>query len=275
MAEGQQLIQHRKELESDYREQLTMLQGLYASEKKEAQKHNKDTEILEKTHLATMKSLDDNYRRQKQPADQQMYSLMLGACSSAMGAWADVLKDGFGEASGIYKVAFAAQKAFAIAQGMVNINLALTQAATAEPWWMKAVAIAQVAAETAGLVANISSVVMSFEGGGDTPDGARIGGVDGRGGFPAILHPNERVIDKTIPPKTNDSATGRSTVNVHNYGGAQVTTKDNPDGSLDVIIKQIDQAIAKNIRDRRGQTAKAMEGTYNLRRGQGNRRATV
>jgi hypothetical protein len=35
----------------------------------------------------------------------------------------------------------------------------------------------------------------SFAGGGYTGSGARTGGVDGRGGFPAILHPNETVID--------------------------------------------------------------------------------
>lgn len=34
-----------------------------------------------------------------------------------------------------------------------------------------------------------------FEGGGFTGMGARAGGIDGRGGFPAILHPNETVID--------------------------------------------------------------------------------
>jgi len=36
---------------------------------------------------------------------------------------------------------------------------------------------------------------MMFEGGGFTGFGSRTGGVDGRGGFPAILHPNETVID--------------------------------------------------------------------------------
>ena len=35
----------------------------------------------------------------------------------------------------------------------------------------------------------------SFAGGGYTGSGARTGGIDGRGGFPAILHPNETVID--------------------------------------------------------------------------------
>jgi hypothetical protein len=37
----------------------------------------------------------------------------------------------------------------------------------------------------------------SANGGGFTGTGARVGGVDGIGGFPAILHPNETVIDHT------------------------------------------------------------------------------
>jgi hypothetical protein len=48
--------------------------------------------------------------------------------------------------------------------------------------------------------ANISrggSFTPSFDGGGFTGSGQRIGGVDGKGGFNAILHPNERVVDFT------------------------------------------------------------------------------
>lgn len=37
----------------------------------------------------------------------------------------------------------------------------------------------------------------SFDGGGYTGMGARSGGIDGKGGFPAILHPNETVVDHT------------------------------------------------------------------------------
>lgn len=37
----------------------------------------------------------------------------------------------------------------------------------------------------------------SFAGGGYTGSGARSGGIDGQGGFPAILHPNETVVDHT------------------------------------------------------------------------------
>lgn len=44
-----------------------------------------------------------------------------------------------------------------------------------------------------------TSKLFSFEGGGPTGNGMRVGGVDGKGGFMAILHPQETVIDHTKP----------------------------------------------------------------------------
>ena len=43
--------------------------------------------------------------------------------------------------------------------------------------------------------------VPSFEGGGYTGNAPRIGGLDGRGGFRAILHPQETVIDHARPSR--------------------------------------------------------------------------
>ena len=45
----------------------------------------------------------------------------------------------------------------------------------------------------AGMI--MGQAAASFDGGGFTGMGARAGGLDGKGGFPAILHPNETVID--------------------------------------------------------------------------------
>lgn len=39
--------------------------------------------------------------------------------------------------------------------------------------------------------------MFSFDGGGYTGSGSRIGGVDGKGGFLSVLHPNETVVDHT------------------------------------------------------------------------------
>jgi len=50
--------------------------------------------------------------------------------------------------------------------------------------------------------------LLSMDGGGYTGMGVKAGGVDGKGGFPAILHPNETVIDHT-----KGQAMGGTTVN--------------------------------------------------------------
>ena len=42
---------------------------------------------------------------------------------------------------------------------------------------------------------DFNSMAQGFSGGGYTGNGARAGGIDGKGGFPAILHPQETVID--------------------------------------------------------------------------------
>lgn len=46
-----------------------------------------------------------------------------------------------------------------------------------------------------GLLGGMFGGAPSFDGGGLTGNGARAGGVDGKGGFPAILHPREAVVD--------------------------------------------------------------------------------
>ena len=49
-----------------------------------------------------------------------------------------------------------------------------------------------------GAMAALGNIKLpTNEGGGFTGFGNRTGGLDGRGGFPAILHPNETVIDHT------------------------------------------------------------------------------
>jgi hypothetical protein len=91
---------------------------------------------------------------------------------------------------------FAAQKAYKIAKATQNTFDAANEAlASPYPWPLPQVFAATAVAAGLANVAAIKS--SSFEGGGFTGTGGRSGGVDGKGGFPAILHPNETVIDHT------------------------------------------------------------------------------
>lgn len=59
-----------------------------------------------------------------------------------------------------------------------------------------------IASSLAGSIMGFAGIApppaASFAGGGFTGRGSRVGGVDGKGGFNAVLHPNESVIDHTI-----------------------------------------------------------------------------
>ena len=97
------------------------------------------------------------------------------------------------------KKGFAIDKGVRIAQAIMNTYQGATLALASYPG---PVGIAMAAATVAAGMANVATIKSqkfqaSYEGGGFTGMGARAGGIDGKGGFPAILHPNETVVDHT------------------------------------------------------------------------------
>lgn len=82
--------------------------------------------------------------------------------------------------------------------------------------------------------------LLDFDGGGYTGNGSRSGGVDGKGGFPAILHPQETVIDHT---KGQGS---RQTVDVRLVGGDLVLSDSGQ--IVGQISAKIDQSSAATER---------------------------
>lgn len=172
--------------------------------------------------------------------EQAKTSMLLGTGEQVFGELASLTKGYAGEQSALYKTMFAASKAFAIAQAAVSIGQGIAMAA-ANPWPANLAAMASVAAATASLVGNISSVAMdSFEGGGFTGSGPRSGGMDGKGGFMAMVHPNETIIDHT---KGQSAGGGGVTVNViesKDKAGTQEKRMD-ADGneSVDVFVSDI------------------------------------
>ena len=88
---------------------------------------------------------------------------------------------------------FAKNKSFQVAQALMDTYRGATLALSSYPPPINVIMMAATLAAGMQQVQAIRS--QSFMGGGFTGDGPRSGGVDGRGGFPAILHPNESVID--------------------------------------------------------------------------------
>lgn len=86
---------------------------------------------------------------------------------------------------------FIVQKLVGMVKGQITDIGAMLEGSTA-----KAAALTTFNAKGGGET-TVLGKRLSGEGGGYTGFGARAGGVDGKGGFPAILHPNETVIDHT------------------------------------------------------------------------------
>lgn len=178
--------------------------------------------------------------------EMQKNQLMLQSAASTFDQLAEVTATAFGEQSGAYKVMFAASKAAAIAEATLAMGVAMAQASKL-PWPANLPAILQAAAAGASIISNIQAVALSFEGGGDTPKGPRIGGVDGRGGMMAIVHPNERILDlEQDGDRRSDSSGQVVSVVQHNTFTGGVTQADLA-RILDLHEKKTMQSVAEAV----------------------------
>ncbi|HDY6981544.1 TPA: phage tail length tape measure family protein [Klebsiella pneumoniae] len=139
---------------------------------------------------ARMTSIRQRAADANQVIEAQKNTIISAATQSLFDSTADIMRTGFGEQSAIYKVAFAASKAFAIADSMVKIQQAIASGAVSAPYPANIIAIASIAAQTASIVSNIQAVSgVGFASGGYTGPGGKY--------QPAgIVHKGEYVFDQ-------------------------------------------------------------------------------
>lgn len=139
---------------------------------------------------ARMTSIRQRAADANQVIEAQKNTIISAATQSLFDSTADIMRTGFGEQSAIYKVAFAASKAFAIADSMVKIQQAIASGAVSAPYPANIIAMASIAAQTASIVSNIQAVSgVGFSSGGYTGPGGKY--------QPAgIVHKGEYVFDQ-------------------------------------------------------------------------------
>lgn len=139
---------------------------------------------------ARMTSIRQRAADANQVIEAQKNTIISTATQSLFDSTADIMRTGFGEQSAIYKVAFAASKAFAIADSMVKIQQAIASGAVSAPYPANIIAMASIAAQTASIVSNIQAVSgVGFASGGYTGPGGKY--------QPAgIVHKGEYVFDQ-------------------------------------------------------------------------------
>lgn len=117
-------------------------------------------------------------------------------------------------------------------------------------------AAAGVVIAAGGIYAAKASGIGSFDGGGYTWDGPRSGGLDGKGGQLAMLHPQETVVDHT----KGQSLGSNVTVNVIEDASRAGSTSRNGGSGEEVI-----NIFVSNIRQG-GEASSVLENTYGLQR---------
>ncbi|GJK07321.1 tail protein [Klebsiella pneumoniae] len=139
---------------------------------------------------ARMTSIRQRAADANQVIEAQKNTIISAATQSLFDSTAEIMRTGFGEQSAIYKVAFAASKAFAIADSMVKIQQAIASGAVSAPYPANIIAMASIAAQTASIVSNIQAVSgVGFSSGGYTGPGGKY--------QPAgIVHKGEYVFDQ-------------------------------------------------------------------------------
>lgn len=233
------------------------------------------------------------YSQQSQSLDAQSQLIQTTAIQSTMDSIVDITRTGFTEKSGVYKVAFAADKAYAIAQSTVAIQSGIAQAA-ANPFPANLVAMASVAAATASIVSNISAVAgVGFQSGGYTGNG----GVSSVAG---VVHGQEFVMDaaatrrigvnnlESIRKNGLDATMSRSgfgtgavstsnssaTTNQTQHVTQQISINGNPSDSTIQLVQQAAKQgaqqgykmVANDLASGRGQVHKSLTSGYNTSR---------
>jgi hypothetical protein len=200
---------------------------------------------------AKAKELTEEYKQQQKnrediaKAEQSVQDQTLSALSSTVGTAASL----FAEGTSAQKAAFVAQKALAVATTIINTETAAAAAMAPPPIGLGPVAglpysqvIRAAGYTSAALIAG--QAIASFEGGGFTGFGARAGGLDGKGGRLAMLHPNETVLDHTkgqgqgITIINNVDATGGGDVDQRIRVAMEVTSQQTVKQVQDLLRRQ-------------------------------------
>lgn len=98
----------------------------------------------------------------------------------------------------------AVKKAIKLKEVIQNQFKAISEAVASAPFPANIPAVAFATAESIAALSGFRSA-GSFENGGFTGKGPRVGGIDGRGGIPVTVHPNEMIIDLERNKVSNNS----------------------------------------------------------------------
>lgn len=239
-----------------------------------------NSQLTEEQRSKLEEELTKKRDEQLRKLERDKVSYIVNTSGQMFGDLAGLAKTFAGEQSGIYKVMFAASKAFAIADSIMKIQQGIANAA-AMPWPANLGAIASTVAATAGIVNTISSTQMK---------GFRQGGYTGNKGVndvAGVVHGREFVFDAESTSRigkdnleslrkgglpSNIGKGGAANVSIvvnNNAPNVEVETKTqmvDDELKVEFIVQQAKQEIATEIRSGYGPVTQSLQQTYSLGR---------
>jgi len=226
----------------------------------------RELELTGQVHESKLKAIEA-YNANLADLMQAQDALILHSQEDMFGALGEMVKGFAGEQSAAYKAMFAASKAFAIAESIVKIQQGVA-AALSLGWPLGLVAAASVVTQAANIVSTIQSVGLTIAGSREKggPVQANKSFLVGEAG-PEIFTPAS---NGDIIPNNQLGNGGGTKVIINNYTDARAQVSERSEGDeriVEVMIKRVKSELGTEIRDGRGEVNRAMENSFQLRRG--------
>lgn len=209
---------------------------------------------------------DEKKAQQERLAAMEQFTSGMGSLAGAMGGLILQMNSDNTEA---YAAMVAIQQGFAIAQATMNMYVAMSQALT-QPFPANLAAVGEVAAAGGQILSAITAMNVAKVGKGAFDRGGTLGygewGIAGERGAEIVEGPARITSRRDTASMLRGGGSTSVAVNVHNYAGASVATKQNSDGSIDLIIDKLEERMAEGIYTGSGKMGTAMSRTFGLKR---------
>lgn len=230
-AEMRQRLREQLRIQQDYQRDLARLQSQYNRGQISEDQYRQETDLLNKSLDDRLKAWDDYYKKLKEKQKdwtngaKDAFQDYVDDSKNAAKTYYDLFKNALqGTEDALTKFVMTGKLSFSDLANSIIEDLVRIQVRKAIAFGVESFQGSSLFASIFGGAQNVGSAASAagystagyagaygFDGGGYTGDLPRLGGVDGKGGFMAILHPQETVIDHTKPSRTQG---GNSTSNV-------------------------------------------------------------
>ncbi|WP_438863763.1 tape measure protein [Neptunicella sp.] len=199
-------------------------------------------------HFQKLEEMQRQASIRQQQIQEQTENGMFNYVASMADQTATLIEQSAKDGTAIQKAAFLIQKSIAVATTVVNTEMAAAAALAPPPIGLGPVAgltysnvIRSLGYASAGIIAG--QTIASFEGGGYIPDGPRSGGMDGRGGRLAVVHPDESIVDHKVDGPTGGGVNITFSPVLNDVSGYDQWYKNNKNR----IIRDVQSATGRRI----------------------------